>query len=304
MVWETIKREGKSIANFNHWPSPFNFVKRINVLVCNQDTWIAEIELAFTMAAYFFWTNVVPSPRELERKSFTGGYRCGFYIDVGVKSPVEILFGEGTARMIAEIASPFAQGLFWFWAEGALLDVFAMWETLLYPQLVCDPPTGTAARKNDIAEIPPGHTTGVPGLGTEVYNHLHLAEDNHPIMNFPPGGQSCFCAWLFNAGPSGLTNVKTGWQVNGVVQDLVDHGNVIPGAQKQVTRDYSVFDTNTNEVAAYFEADGGVAVIGGAAIAVVWVATWDPLANPGFTNPYQPLADDPRQNPRCSQSVF
>ncbi len=304
MVWETIQRDGKAVANFNHWPNPFNFVKRINVLVCNQDTWIAEVEHAAILGAYFFWTNVIPSPRELERKAFTGGYRCGFYLDIGIKSPIEILFGEGTGRMILEIAHPFATGLFYFWAAGAIMDAFAIWETVLFPQLVCEPPTGTAARKNDIASLTPGDNHGIPGLGEQVYNPLGLAEDNHPIMNFPPGGQSCFCAWLFNAGASGLTNIQTGWQVNGVVVGLSDHGNLPPFGQKQITRDYSEWSTDTNEVGAYFAATGGVAVVSGAAIAVVWVASWDPLATPDFANPYQPLDGDDRQKPKCAQSVF
>jgi len=89
-----------------------------------------------------------------------------------------------------------------------------------------------------------------------------------------------------------------------VVRDLVDKGNFAPGAQRQVTRDYSEFSVSTNEVGAWFSATGGVAVIGGAAIAVVTVATWDPLADPTFVNPYQPLAGDGSPNPKCSQQFF
>jgi len=69
MVWQEVSSAGKSVANFNHWPRPANWVKNISVLVCMEQTFIVQIELAFNVAMEFFLSNLLPSPREIERKA-------------------------------------------------------------------------------------------------------------------------------------------------------------------------------------------------------------------------------------------
>lgn len=305
MVWDSITHGVEKAASFNHWPNPFNFLKNARVLMCNNDYWLAEFEFAFDLIANFFWTQVIPSPRELERKTFTGGYRCGFYLDVNIKSPLEIVFGQGTSRMVGEIAAPFAQGLFYFWALGAGIEAFAIWETVMFHQYLCDPFKGDVLRRDDIMPMPPGHTEGIPGLGTLSYDPLHICGPSQPFVLFPPGGWHVYAVWMFNAGPTGLTNIETGWWNGTEVVGRMSHGNAVPGQQVPVIREAQGWSAGGFDIGAWAAGDSGPSVAGSAALCIRFIADWEPLAQP-FPDDYfyEPVADDPRRNPMCAQSFF
>jgi len=304
MTWESIQRGAKDVVNFSYWPSPFNFMKDARILLCNQDTWMAEFQFAFDLIAYFFWTQLIPSPRELERKAFTGSYRCGFYLDVNIKSPIEIVFGQGTSRMIGEIAAPFARGLFFWWAMGAAFEAAAIWQTLMFPELLCDPFIGDVARKNDTHVVPPNYIDGVPGLGEEIYDPHDWCAPFGPVVLLPPGGHRVYAAWLFNAGPTGMTNIQTGWQVAGVVQGIENHGDLLPGMQRPVIREIHQYSLASTEYAPWFSAVGGPSIVSGAAIVVRFLAYQNDEEAPFDGTDYGPPDPRDRDNPKCAQDFF
>jgi len=305
MVWESVSKGASDVVKFNHWPQPFNFLKNARVLVCNEDTFIVELQFAFNLFAYFFFTQLIPSPREIERKTFTGGYRCGFYLDIKVKSPIEIIWGQGTARMIAEISRPFTTGLFYWWGMGAIFEAFGIWQTLMFRQLLCDPFIGDVLRRDDIMSWPPGDNEGVPGLGELVWDPYHLCGPSQPFIEFPPGGWHVYAVWMFNAGPTGLTNVKTGWFDGDNVVGLTSHGDVLPGQQLPVIREAQGWSAGGFSLGAYASGTSGPSVIASAAICMRFIADWIPdLPERPDDYWFEPVAEDPRSNPKCAMEFF
>lgn len=304
MVWDSITSGVGKAAAFNHWPQPFNFLRRAEVLMCNDDYWLAEFEFAFDVFAHFFWTNLIPSPREIERKTLTGSYRCGFYSNVKVKSPIQIVFGNGTSRMIGEIAAPFARAFFYWWAAETAIEAFHAWQTILHRQLLCAPFIGDVLRANDRGIITGIPSVGIPALGDQLYDPQGFNEPGGPLIHAPPGGNHLWAAYLFNANPSGLAYTRTGWQRNGEIIELESHGSVAPSAQKAVIRHFYNLDPDFSELAPYVESETNGGVVPGAVILVRFGYDHvdDPPARWGLplVTPY----DWPENNPKCAQDVF
>lgn len=270
-IWDTVSKTGKKIADYNHWPNVVNWVIDYKVLLCNQDNWIAQFTFAGAMFGEMFWTNFVPSPREIERKTVTGGYRCGFYAGIKFKSPIEIVFGKGTSTVVGEIASPFAKGLFYWWAQQVAYDAFKAWETLMFPQLICAPYVGDACIRNSRATAPPGTTSGVPGLGEVIYDPYGWLSPTQPSADLPPGRARAYTTWIANAGPTGISSFKTGFQVEGVVVEVEEHGGALPGEQIPVIREYQNTFESEQQIAAWYEITSGPSVVGSAVTNVFFI---------------------------------
>jgi len=275
VVWEAARSEGKKLLKFNHWPNPVNRIVDIEVLICNQDTWLARIELAAATAADFFWTNLLPSPRELERKALLGGYRCGFYMNIKVKSPIAIIFGRGTSTVIAEIASPFAKALFWFWAQSSAYEAMIQWQTVLYPELFCVPDVGVLLDKHATAPIGQGHITGTTAFPTHQYDPFHISLPFEEGCTLPAGNAKVTCAWIFQPGATGISNVKTGWTVNGVITELRDLDGGSVGTEPHEVRQIELPNFGGGVIQPYFEADSGPRVIPATVTTTVFVADSD-----------------------------
>jgi len=299
-MWDTVGRAGKKVVEYNHWPNPVNWLIDYKTLACNQDNWIVQLEFAAAVIAEMFWTDFVPSPRELERKAITGGYRCGFYLDVNFKSPVEILWGQGTATMVAEIARPFATGLFYWWVAQVIYDALGVWQTLLFPQFLCEPPTGDIYLKNATATCPPGHTEGVPGLGELVYDRYGYNSPNEPSCTITGAAYHVGAWWIFNAGPTGMFNIKTGWFISGVAVDIEEHGDLLPFGQLFVPRERSDGDAVFIDIGAWFSADSGPSVAGSAAITSRWLVDIEPIDTPKDWPSWKRNHPEPWKDPRCA----
>jgi len=124
-------------GKWTHWPNPFNSVKNITVLMCNDGVWLASIELYAELVASFFWTNFVPSPVEIFRKTFLGGYRCGFYLKIRGFSPGDLIWGGRTTRVLAEIAHPGLVGLFYWWLASTAIAALDAWTSVVYAEESC-----------------------------------------------------------------------------------------------------------------------------------------------------------------------
>jgi len=305
MTWDAIEHGVGKALKMNSWPPPFNFMKNHRVLLCSEDYWIAEFEFAFDVVMDFFWSAFVPSPRELERKVLTGGYRCGFYLDIKVKSPIEILFGQGTSKMVGKIFSPFATGLFYWWAAQTAIDALSVFETILFRQLMCAPFTGDVLRQNDRGVIEAGGSYGVPALGTLYYNPRAICEEIGPICHYPPGYQHAYATFLFTAAGGGMTDIKTGWQKNGVVIEQQDHGGLAPFTQKGIIREIQFMDITNGELAPWCGATNGPGVVVSGVDMIVFVFDNEEFAPPNYPqNLIIGTEFPPRSDPKCATTEF
>jgi len=124
------------LDGYTHWPSPYNFQRQIKIKAC-QDGWIAEIELYANVAAYYFWTNLLPSPVEITRKLFLGQYKCGFYLPIRFKSPLQFIIGKGGVKALAWIARPFTRVLFWWWVASSIFAAFDTYQMVVEAKEDC-----------------------------------------------------------------------------------------------------------------------------------------------------------------------
>jgi len=126
-IFETLADYG--LDGWTHWPTPMNFAVRVTQLAC-EPTWQAKIELYATGALWFFWTNLIPSPVEITRKLFLGGYKCGFYLPIRFKSPLNFIIGQGGTTFLAELARPITTFAFWWWVGSSIFSAIDIWTTV------------------------------------------------------------------------------------------------------------------------------------------------------------------------------
>jgi len=117
------------LDGWTHWPSPYNFQAHITQLAC-EPTWQAKVELYATGFAWWFWSNLVPSPVELTRKLFLGGYKCGFYLPIRFKSPLTFFIGQGGVTFLAELIRPVTTFFFYWWLASSLFAALDTYHTV------------------------------------------------------------------------------------------------------------------------------------------------------------------------------
>lgn len=172
---------------FRSWPDPTaGFVQDIKVLAC-QDTWQAEVTMIGMAAAHWFWTNFIPSPVEITRKTLVGSYRCGFYFRVKFKSPIDVIFrAPGASKMLMEITNPVATGLFYFWAASTLFDAVNTWQSIIYAGMMCGLDHDECLLTNgEASAFAGGAPNGTPGF-------YHTLQDNRPMYTSPGGAVQFF----------------------------------------------------------------------------------------------------------------
>jgi len=277
MVWATVTEQSRNALNFNHWPNPVSWITNIEELACNQNTWIAEITFASAVLADFFWTSFVPSPREIERKALLGNYRCGFVLKVKAKSPIEILFGRGTNKMIVEILNPFLRGIFYWWAIQTSLEALSVWSTLVYSELLCDPPKGNYVQPGVTNQIVTGNVSGVPLGGVPIYDPHGLGGPPFQGCDHASGPTSATQIWLFQASVGTFDDIRVGWQWDGVITDLVSIGSLAPGQSMSYRTSKSQNIPSGGHIAPYFEIDSSGAIFTGAANCLRFIADVVPL---------------------------
>jgi len=261
MVWDKLAAGTGKVAGFNHWPNPVNWIIDVRTLMCNDDYWLADIEFAAATFATFFFTQFIPSPRELERKIGIGGYRCGFFLSDGFANPVEIIWGRDTARVLVEIAHPFLTGLFYIWAMEVGIGALAAWQTVMFKQLRCAPFVGNYLYSGAHAGASGGHSEGSVGLGTLVYDPNHYGNATVADMNVGAGWTRMNVYWTFISSGNGFTDIKTGFLIGDTVIDIQDHGSLPPGGTRTVVRDLQYDDTSGHDIAPWWSADCPLTVI-------------------------------------------
>lgn len=208
MTWQTEENltrmkqagtfEGAVINSirYGRWPDPFrNMLKRIDVLAC-EDTWQAQFTMYALAFGHWFWSNYIPGPWELTRKTFAGSYRCGFYRAGKVRSPLNIVWRDGrTARALGEIIRPVATGAFWVWNIGSKWEALKTWESLQIKQELCDENQNSSLmRDSEALFTTTGHKEGPPALGAIIYDPKSRMNENITLCEygFP-------CRWTAHA---------------------------------------------------------------------------------------------------------
>jgi len=301
-TWQSVKQNVREAASWNHWPIPPNWVTDIRTLVCNDQTLIVQIKLAFALSMEMFFTELFPSPREIERKFFTGGYRCGFVLDVKVKSPIEIIFGKGTATMIAEMARPAITGLYYFWMEQTAISALSRFMTVIYPELFCEAGIGDGLRKADRAPFGAGHIEGVPGLGVEIFDYKNLLPANAAIADFPAGYWHAYAAWFINPSPWPLTGLKLGIRDLGGLDYFDEIPDVDDGLPRTRVTEAGGFSVNPHAVEAWMQGDKPMDAFPQMCTCVMFTVSWSPTHPIYQGNILQPYDQNgPPPPPLCSE---
>jgi len=173
-------RRKKKPPKWTHWPHYPGFFKELRVLAC-EDTWQAEVEMWFDVAAEFFYTTFIPSPVELSRKLVSGAYKCGFYLPIKLKSPLDVVWKDGkTSKALLQINSPATRGLFMVWAMGAAWGALAAWQSVPLAQAMCDADGHECLLRAGENWFPGTDPEGAPGFFEVIYD---------PAGRYvPPGG--------------------------------------------------------------------------------------------------------------------
>jgi len=162
------------LDGWSHWPTPYNFQTKITQLAC-EPTWQAKIELYATGFAWWFWTNIVPSPVEITRKVLLDSYKCGFYLPIKVKSPLQFFIGKGGVTFLAELARPITTFAFYWWVASSIFAALDTYHTVQILEEECQTqgfacllgPTGAAFFTNGIYEGP-----GMPVISDPFGRHV------------------------------------------------------------------------------------------------------------------------------------
>lgn len=135
-IWNAVKDHVKK-GGYSYWPRPWNMVKEVNIVQCNDGVWAADITFAAKFIGTFFLTNFVPSPTEIFRNLLFGKYKCGGLFGVKLPRVSAILWGEGTNRILVRVFSPFLLGAFYWWLSETAVNALSGWTSLLYEQKEC-----------------------------------------------------------------------------------------------------------------------------------------------------------------------
>jgi len=161
---------------FRKWPSPFDgMMKDIEVLAC-QDTWQAKVTMYGIGFGNWFYSNFIPSPVEITRKTITGSYKCGFYFKTKFGSPIDVVWkNEKISQMLLEISNPFTTALFYMWAGQTFFSFLDVVQTIAYAQAKC----GTEHDECLLVDgeglyFAGGASLGTPGFYTELQDVKHM----------------------------------------------------------------------------------------------------------------------------------
>lgn len=215
-MWQLAKGAASDFKNrgFRSWPDPTaGFVKDIEVLAC-QDTFQAKVTMYGMAAAHWFWTNFIPSPVEITRKTLVGGYKCGFYLGLKWGSPIDTVFrAPGLSQMLLEISRPAVTGLFYLWAFDTLYSGLQTWQSLVYAGLMCDTDHSECVLANGVGNYYAGGAyNGTPN----AYDTLQDPTDMYTspggdVVTFAPGYLRLDAFGTVYAGSAPVTHCAIGF---------------------------------------------------------------------------------------------
>jgi len=223
MTWDDITKPYHPLPRWAHWPKPFNVIKNINVLACNNDTWMAEVEFYAKFFGEIFFHIFVPTPTELTRKSFFGRYRCGLALKMGKFDPMSDVWGKGTTRVLAQVFEPFTKPIFYWWAADSALFAMAAWTSLIYAQAACDQDDSDVLMADGFASVATATTNGSIPFWTVLHDTFNRCNDNSGFIEAEPGDSAVY----FHGYVQNLRShtVTFGWWLSGT--DLDEANQVV-----------------------------------------------------------------------------
>jgi len=264
MVWDAV---GGTYRRFSRFPDPTrNMVSDIRVLAC-EDTFQAKITMYGEAAMHWAWSVFVPQPTEIVRKTLTGGYKCGFYLGLKVKSPIDLIPGTvfeapniygrpflKVSEVFAEIARPAVTGLFYMWAAGSAFEALSTWQSLVYAAEMCDLQQNECLLADGIGTI-----ATLNGIG-EPNQYVVLYDPNGWHPNFSGFIHVPAACWLQvdavgTLDMGGATATHFDVYINGIPaggqQSLVHLGALAPGGHAEWSLSWGGF-VNPTDVAVEF----------------------------------------------------
>jgi len=202
-MWD-IASDINPASKYSHWPSPFNGIRNMQVLAC-QPNMEFLVDLFMPVAANFFFTNFLPSPRELLRRSLLGPYKCGIILQPPKKSPMAIIFGRNTQRVIVGSLAPALTVAYYMWAAGTIWEAASTWTSMIYDIERCEQDQYSGVALNGGGEkVGPGE--GAPVGWDPLFDPNNWMNPAHTGWDIPAGGCTASIAWAFqNIGPVPVT---------------------------------------------------------------------------------------------------
>jgi len=233
-MWQSVSNTGKKIGGYNHWPNPFNhMVRDLDVLAC-EDTFQAKVQMFGGQFGQWFFSAFIPGPREIERKTLTGSYKCGFFFGIKFKSPIDIIWQDaGTGTMLMEIARPFVTALFYIWAAETIFDAVSRWQSVMYAMERCDKDSTETLLRDAHSPMTAGHHEGGAAFAQTIWDPNHWGIEEDCSVNIP-------FAWPYSAWAAGyivaegktITNIRIQMTNGETVLEETSLGNMNPGDVK------------------------------------------------------------------------
>jgi hypothetical protein len=173
-IWAGAKDEfkGWQKSNYRHFPNPFrNAVKRVRQLACEETV---QAKIAMVVAGFGFWwfSNFVPQPTEIVRKTATGSYKCGFFFAPELPSPLDLWPGPDATVAFAEMVRPFITPLFYIWATETLFSALDTWQSMVYAMDMCDIEKNETLLAEGVGDMHFQTGVGSPGFYDVLYDPL------------------------------------------------------------------------------------------------------------------------------------
>jgi len=212
-LWDNVTKPYHPLPRWAHWPRPFNTIKNIKVLACNNDTWLAEVEFYAKFAGDMFWHIFVPTPTELTRKTIFGRYRCGLGLKIFKWDPMDIVWGRATTKVLAEIAEPFIRPIFYWWVADTALFSLNAWSSLIYAQAACGLDDTDVLMKDGFASVASSTTNGSIPFWTKIHDPHNLANANSGFIADYEHVESVYFYGIIENNKG--VDVTIGWWIDG-----------------------------------------------------------------------------------------
>jgi len=202
-------------------------VKRFDTMACSPEV-LVRIEMFAAGAANWFFSNFVPSPTEIVRKTATGGYKRGFYGLPKVKSPLDVIWRSGDgSKLLGRMTSSLTTGFFVMWAGSTAYEAFDTWQSLYYLTQTCEEDPNAVIFRDGRVGTHLGFNSGSPALWATVWNPQGFGNANTGHIN-RTGTVQYSASWygVLTLQTQNVTGIKVGWSLNGVPTGLIDYGDL------------------------------------------------------------------------------
>jgi len=194
-------------------------VKNVSVLACS-DKMLIKVEMWTMVLGRWWFSNFIPSPVEITRKLVSGGYKCGFFLPIKVRSPLDIIWSDGAAaQAVLEMSRPVTTALFAMWATTTIFEGLDIAHTLFLAMQSCDDEANTAVMKEGAAYFPSNEQVGTAVFYTTTWDPNGLCDHNPGDIRYPIGNvQVGAIGFVTNTG-SNIEELDISLDTNGVLYD-------------------------------------------------------------------------------------